>query len=153
MLAHEQLYPSFQVQCPRQIEKLLEFSTATPGVGSGRTRRGGQHTFYASGQPRGTSTCWSICMDCSARRAADQSAPREPGGNTALLLAAGWGRLPIVAWLVETARSDMDHVNNLGDMALHRAANWGREEVIKYLLTYRARSNIRNKRGCSSLRC
>ncbi|KAK1835684.1 ankyrin repeat-containing domain protein [Podospora conica] len=68
-------------------------------------------------------------------------------GNTALLLAAGWGRLPIVVWLVATAGLDIDHVNVMGDTALHRAANWGREDVVNYLLTYRARSNIRNKRG------
>lgn len=68
-------------------------------------------------------------------------------GNTALLLAAGWGRLSIVVWLVETAGLDIDHANVMGDTALHRAANWGREDVVKYLLTYRARSNIRNKKG------
>lgn len=68
-------------------------------------------------------------------------------GNTALLLAAGWGRLPIVSWLVETAGLDIDHANVMGDTALHRAANWGREDVVKYLLTYRARSNMRNKKG------
>lgn len=68
-------------------------------------------------------------------------------GNTALLLAAGWGRLSIVAWLAETAGLDIDHANVMGDRALHRAANWGREDVVKYLLTYRARSNMSNKKG------
>lgn len=67
--------------------------------------------------------------------------------NTALLLAAGWGMVDAVQWLVETAGLDINHQNRYRSTALHRAAYWGRHQVISYLLSRGAREDLRDGKG------
>lgn len=67
--------------------------------------------------------------------------------NTALHLAAAWGYLSTVKWLVEEANLEEDAPNKCGNMALHLAASWGENAVVHYLSFSKEVTGIRNKDG------
>mmetsp|Transcript_2561 Transcript_2561/g.4370 ORF Transcript_2561/g.4370 Transcript_2561/m.4370 type:complete len:273 (+) Transcript_2561:31-849(+) len=83
----------------------------------------------------------SICQD-----------PNETAwaGSTALVAAAGSGRMPIVSALVE-AGADKDQTDHNGRSPLWAASENGHVETVRYLIDAGADTEKADKHGCSPL--
>jgi ankyrin repeat protein len=77
---------------------------------------------------------------------------KNNNGNTALLLAAGTGKLDVVEYLAEDQRVDINAKNNNGNTVLILAADNGKLDVVKYLAEdQRVDINDKNKDGDTAL--
>lgn len=73
-----------------------------------------------------------------------------PDGETALHVAAQFGRHEIVEYLLQTG-SDPDAICSKGESALMRASYYGYYQIVSILLQYSAKKEIKNKFGKTAL--
>lgn len=79
-------------------------------------------------------------------------AAADNDGRTALHLAASFGRLDVVIWLVEHGEADVHAKDHLGRTTLHRAAFNGESDVVKWLVGHGgADVNAKDKIGWTPL--
>ena len=60
--------------------------------------------------------------------------PQRRVGRLALIIAAQYGRLEVVKYLIEEAKCNPVQENGIGETALHRACEFAQLSVVKYLL-------------------
>lgn len=71
-------------------------------------------------------------------------------GYSLLHLAAGWGRVDVVRWLIKNGLDVNAHNNYLGKTVLHFAVVGGNLEVVRLVLESGAIPTIREKNGQTS---
>lgn len=97
---------------------------------------------------------WDLAPECQdIRDGQRRGGRRTASGQTILTWAATQGELPLVKFLIQHARVEMDQKDSQGKTALIKSAEVGHLDVVRWLLEQGANSDIEESRGLNALQC